>query len=109
MKYVSRFAVWLVWNIVYFFRRRPLDLDEVLLKGKRCWWPWKKFTPSAWHNDDGHFWHVWFTDEEAYTEHRTIDVECHIGMESGDIVGLNVWDKMLLFDGKTTRIAEDTD
>ena len=61
------------------------------------------------YNDDGSEWQIYFTDEEAYTERRTIDVECHIGMESGDIVGLNVWDKTLLFDDKITRIDEGTD
>lgn len=34
-------------------------------------------------------------DERSFTERRTIDVDCHIGQESGDIVGFNVRDETL--------------
>lgn len=93
---IIRFATWLFWTVTYWFRRRPNELSEVLLKGRRTWWPWKKFRPNAWHNDVGEQWEVYFTDERAYTERRTIDLDVHIGNESGDIVGFDVYDKTLL-------------
>ncbi len=92
---IVQFATWLFWNVTYWFRPRPNELSEVLLKGRRTWWPWKKFRPSAWHNDAGQQWEVYFTDERACTELRTIELEVHVGNESGDIVGFDVYDQTL--------------
>ena len=61
----------------------------------RTQWPWRNFRPSVWHNDDGGMWHIYLTGERSFTEPRTINVDCHIGMESGNIIGFNVWDETL--------------
>lgn len=90
-----RFIKWLCWTVTYWFRRRPTDLDAVLAKGRRCRWPWKKFRPYVRHNDDGNCWEVYFTGEYDYTVHRPLDVQCHIGRETGDIVGLTIRDETL--------------
>ena len=90
---------WLFWRFFYFFRNRlpgQQDLAYYLIMGKRCWYPWKKFKPSVYRNDDGKMWQIWFSEEEAYTERCFVDVECHIGMESGKIVGFDIWDEMLV-------------
>jgi hypothetical protein len=92
---MSKFVVWLFWTVRYACRRTPRSLDEWLLKTERTWWPWKKCQPSVWHNDDGNQWHIYLTDEQSYTEPRTVRLDCHIGMESGSIVGFNVWDEVL--------------
>ena len=97
-----RFTAWLFWTVAYAFRSRPVDLGAVLLKGQRCWWPRERFRPHVWHNDVGQLWDIWFTDERPHTEHRMRDVDVHIGMESGDIVGLTVRDKTLSSNGEDT-------
>ena len=93
---IRKFATWLFWRVYYTFRFRPSSLEAFLRRGMRTRWPWKKFRPSVWHNDDGDEWHVYLTDEQSYTEPRTISLDCHVGMESGNIVGFDVWDERLL-------------
>jgi len=102
---VSKFLRWLFWNAVYCCRRRPTELESYLTRTMRCWWPWKKFQPSAWHNDDGNLWHIHLTDEQSYTvSRRTLQVELHIGFESGEITGFNVWDENLKVDEPATTL-----
>jgi len=85
---------WIFWRLAYLFRS-PVSLADYLLKVDRCWNPWRKFRPCVRHNDDGDEWTVYFTDERSYVERMQFNVECHIGCETGDIVGFNVWDKTL--------------
>ena len=95
---MTRFFKWLFWTVVYCFRRRPTDLGKWLLKTERCHALWWKFRPSAWHNDDGKYWEICFTDERDFVEWppRTLDVKCHIGEKSGNIVGLTIRDETLV-------------
>jgi hypothetical protein len=65
-------------------------------------WPWKKFRPSVWHNDDGDQWEIYLADERSFTRPQTIQVDCQIGMESGNIVGFVVYDE-------TLRAGEDAE
>lgn len=87
---------WMFWKTVYFMRRRPTTIEAVCVRAFRCRSPWWKFRPVVYHNDDGRMWHVYFTDERSYTDtRRRLSVQCHIGEESGDIVGFNVFDEAL--------------
>ena len=92
---LRKFTVWLFWWLYYACRPAPRDLFPRLDRAMRTRPPWWKFRPCVWHNDDGDHWHVMLTDERAYTKSRTIKLDCHIGMESGNIVGFNVWDETL--------------
>lgn len=92
---MGKFMTWLFWTVCYACRPVPQSLDKIVLRTIRTQWPWRKFRPSIWHNDDGKQWHICFTDEQDFTERRSLTVDCHIGMESGDIVGFVVWDEVL--------------
>jgi len=87
---------WIFWCAVYLVRRRPADLDAWLLYAVRTRSPWWVFCPSVYWNDDGNQWHVVLSDESSYTRSRQmLQVDLHIGHESGRIVGLNIWDESL--------------
>ncbi len=102
---MNKFTYWLFWRVVYCFRRTPRTFDGYLTRAIRCWWPWKKFQPSAFHNDDGNQWHIYLVDEQSYTVSRqSLQVELHIGMETGEITGFNVWDETLEAAGKRLRL-----
>lgn len=90
-----KFARWFFWRVFYTFRLRPKTFEGYMLRAIRRRWPWRKFRPSVWHNDDGKEWQIYFADERAFTERRTISVDCHIGMDSGTIVGFDVYDEIL--------------
>lgn len=92
---MRKFVTWLWWRAHYICRPTPKSLEGYLLRGMRTRWPWRKFRPSVWRNDDGRQWHVYLADEQSFTERRHIVLECAIGMESGDIVGFIVWDSTL--------------
>lgn len=92
---MRKFVTWLFWTVYYAVRPVPRSLEGYLLRGTRRRWPWWKFKPSVWHNDDGRQWHICFREEESFRDQRDVTVWCEIGQESGDIVGLVVWDKML--------------
>jgi hypothetical protein len=68
----------------------------VLLRSRRTWWPWRKFTPSVYYNDVGGFWHVWFADESHTTADTLYDiVDVYLSEKSGRIVGLRIYDQDL--------------
>lgn len=88
-----RFTRWLFWTVAYAFLPKPATLDEALLRGRRTWWPWKQFKPCCYHNDDGGFWQVWFADDEAHTvSSQRLRADVDVSMETGEIVGLTIYD-----------------
>ena len=90
---------WVFWSFIYGFRREPHDLKSWLTRSTRTWPPWWKFKPIAYRNDDGKMWQIWLKDEVAFTRSRQmLNVELQIGQESGEIVGLNIWDENLKVD-----------
>lgn len=91
---------YLFWNVVYCLQPRSTEFIAFLARHDRCRWPWKQFRPSVWHNDNGNLWHVYLADKWSYTEPRTLKLDCHVDMESGDIVGFNVWDEVLKVEAK---------
>lgn len=94
---LTRFVRWLFWKAYYLPQPRPRDLGAYLIRGTRTRWPWKKFHPNVWHNDDGNMWEVWLADEQSYTvSGQSMPVELHISMETGRVMGFNVWDETLL-------------
>ena len=91
-----RVATWLFWRAVYLFDFRRLGLKQWIVMAQRTKSPWWKWQPNASHNEHGKMWHVWLDDEPAYTEaRRTITVDVHVGLDSGRIVGFDVWDEDL--------------
>ena len=96
---MKRFTVWLFWRVWYVGRMRPRpgpkSLEIWCTRAIRCRWPWKKFNPHIWHNDDGKMWEVWLSDEQCYGESRRMTLDVLIGRDSGDIVGLKLYDSDL--------------
>lgn len=94
---MKRFLAWLFWRTFYLgrvqSRRKPLEVWFRRLDRTR--WPWQKFKPHVWYNDDGNQWHVYFTDERCYVESRELRVKAYIGDDTGDIVGLTIYDETL--------------
>ncbi len=97
-----KFIVWLWWKVVYFLRPFPKDanlplaeIESYITMAHRTRWPWWKFKPIVWHNDDGNGWEIYFSDEGDYSECRTLKVDCCIGRDTGKIVGLYIPDKEL--------------
>ncbi len=98
---MTKLLRWIFWNIAYMFRRRPKEFAAFLLWGSRCYWQ-RKFRPYLWHNDDGSQWQVYFTEERDYVQLDNLSCDLHIGMETGDIVGLTIHDENLI------RIKQET-
>ncbi len=87
---------WIMWSLFYAVRPRPEDLAGYLRRIGQTSPPWRTFRPNVYRSDEGKEWHVWFRDEQAYVISRqSLQVDLHIGMESGEIVGLTIWDESL--------------
>lgn len=91
MKYIK----WGFWTLIYLFRPIPQELGSYLQKGERTRAPWWRFKPCIYHNDDGKQWEIWLEHEQGYVEKKTIPVEVCIGMDSGRIVGITIFDETL--------------
>lgn len=88
-----RFLKWCFWNLWYLPQPRGKRLGKWLLRTERTWWPWRKFRPSVWHNDDGRCWEVYLLDEQSHTVcKRVLMVDLHIGMDTGKVVGMDIYD-----------------
>lgn len=91
-----RLIVWFFWIVVYAFRPKPRDLQPFLIRGKRRRLPWWKFRPYVWHDEHRRRWGVWFDDDEGYTEVSDLKgVEIHRSMETHQIVGLTIPERVL--------------
>jgi hypothetical protein len=86
---------WACWKVAYLFRPEPETLFQWVLKATRTRAPWWKFEPYIWHNKDGRQWHITFTDERNHTQEGTLKCRIHVGIESGNIVGLTIYDETL--------------
>lgn len=87
---------WLFWRTAYSVRRRPTTIKAMCVRAFRCRSPWWRFRPMVLRNNGGRMWQVYFTDEPSYTDtQRKLSVVCHIGQESGDIIGFSVFDEAL--------------
>lgn len=87
---MTKFLRYIFWSVVYVFRPKAVTFDAYMLRGMRTMFPWKRFKPHVWYNEDGRQWEVYLTDESDYTEYRTLSVVCHVGMDTGDIVGFTI-------------------
>ena len=89
-----RFLRYLFWRLYYLPQRRSRDLASYLIRGQRCWWPWRKFRPSVYHNDDGRCWQIWFANDRAHTlaGKPVVLADVDVSMETGAIVGLTIYD-----------------
>jgi hypothetical protein len=91
-----RWLRWLFWSSIYAFQPTPKGLLSYLRRGMRCRPPWWKFKPHIFRNEDGKMWQVFLTDEASFTIPRQrLPVEIHMGMDSNQIVGFNVFDEHL--------------
>jgi len=91
-----KLAKWFFWTLAYLVRPRPRDLDGLIRKGIRTRKPWWTFKAHLFHNADGRQWQIYLTDEQSYTRRGGIEADLHIGMDTGDIVGLTIWDGTLV-------------
>lgn len=96
---VKAFARWAFWRTWYLFHReRDGGVEELvrwMQRSNRKRWPWWTFKPHLYRNDDGNMWQVYLSDESTYTERRTLKLDVHISQDTGDIVGMNLWDETL--------------
>ena len=86
---------WLGWMLYYLPRRRPKELGPWLIRAERTRPPWWKFKPNVWHNDHGRQWEVYFKDDMDFCRIQTMQVDAHISQETGEIVGLTIYDETL--------------
>lgn len=91
---------WLLWSCYYLpqrcrYGRDWNSLDAYLLRTERTRWPWKKFRPNLSRSTLGNRWDVWLKGDPSYTARRILDLEVMISEETGEIIGLKLWDSDL--------------
>ncbi len=94
---MKKLLKYLFWVSYYCFLPTPRSLEGYLIRGMRKRWPWKKFKPCVYHNDDGGFWQIWLSNDRGYTsaDKALVGVDLHFSMETGKVVGFNVYDERL--------------
>ncbi len=93
---MSRLLKYIFWKLRYLFSGPDNDLAACMNRLDRTKWPWRKFRPGAWHNDDGYNWEVWLDDEQSYTASNVpLVVDVQYGMETGKVVGVKIRDCVL--------------
>jgi len=93
---MTRFLKYVFWILRYLFAGPDKDLAACLNRLDRTRWPWRKFSPNVWRNDDGRFWQVCLDDEESYTATDVpLVVNIQYGMETGKVVGMKIRDCVL--------------
>lgn len=96
---------WAFWNSWYVLKRCiqpkrdriPLgELKTLMRQFERCRWPWWKFKPHMYHNDEGKFWEICFEPEMDCMWYETIEVRALRACDQDNrIVGLKIPDRAL--------------
>ena len=92
---MNKFFQWLFWNTIYFFRPSPSDFRAFTIMLIRKRWPWKKWKPGCFYNEDGKQWEIYMVNEDYYVRAASIKADLHISIDSKKIVGLTIWDSEL--------------
>lgn len=93
--FAAKYARWAFWSAWYLFHRTPNELGAWLVRSERTRPPWWTFKPTVWHNDHGRQWEVYFKDDPDYCRIQTMQVDAHISRDTGEIVGLTIYDETL--------------
>ena len=91
-----KYIKWAFWNC-YYTIMRPRTVLAMIPMMERCRAPWWKWKPSVWHNEHGRMWHVTLSDESYYVESRQISADVYISQETGNIIGMNLFDEQLRY------------
>jgi hypothetical protein len=95
-EWCAKAAKWLLWNLWYLPQPRSRQFETHFKRLSRTGFPpWKKWRPNVRHCDHLKEWQVYLSDEMAYSERRTIEVDAMISDRTGDIVGFDVPDSAL--------------
>ena len=95
---VIKTILWLFWHAVYVFRPVPKSLEAFLIREWRLQPPWQRFKPYIYHNEEGSQWEVRWKDSQTFTRLQDLRVEAHVDTETGEIVGVTLWDEVLRAD-----------
>lgn len=107
---VRKFLSYFFWNLGYCFRLEEKDFGAFLLRSNRTRWPWKKFRPSVWYNEDGRQWEIYFTNERSYAVlNNQLSVELHVGMETGRVTGLTIWEEFLEGESRSEEVSDSVE
>lgn len=90
-----RYIRWLWWTVYYAVTPRPKKLESFVQKLERTEKPWWRFKPNVWHNAPASQWEIRFASDRDYTEQRMLEIEVSVSMETGQIVGMTVYDELL--------------
>jgi len=84
----------LFWKIWYWLTPEPKDINEYLSMIVRTSVT-NSFEPYIYYNLYGKQWEIYVSNEIDYVKRGTIKAEIHIGRESGNIVGLTIFEENL--------------
>lgn len=88
------YLCWAFWCCYYVLVGFPPTIEGWITATERTRAPWWKFTPFAYHNDDGRYWEVVLRDDSYYACRRTITVDVLVSQETDEIVGLHLFDEV---------------
>ena len=93
-RFIARWYSWAFWSVVYLPVPWSTDLGKSLIRISRTVPP-RRWKPHVFRNDDGHMWQVLLKNQATYTTQKTMKLDVHVSQETGEIVGLNLWDELL--------------
>ena len=83
------------WCLCYIGFYRPTSLEACLLAKERTRPPWWRFKPFLYRNEEGGMWEIYLSESESYVKSGMLEVELMCSQETGEVVGLNIWDERL--------------
>lgn len=93
---IFKYFRWLFWNAYYLPQfRQPRKLSQWLTRVKRTQWPWWKFKPHLFRNDDGRQWEIYFSNASAVYSRETITLDVGRDMDTGEIVAFTIYDEVM--------------
>lgn len=93
-----RYLRWLFWSLWYCWQPWPSDFDKAVLRAERTRKFWRKFQPCVYHDEDGAYWRIWFSNEPSVA---VAEPDCKLpcvaqrSQHTNEIVGLTIYDESL--------------
>lgn len=84
------------WRFLWLFRQWLPNRNFA----NYCWWsdkrqsPYWKFKPFIYYDYNWKAWRIYWKDNRDYSKNIKIEVEAHIDVDTGHIIGIDLYDEL---------------
>jgi len=94
---ILKYIEWLFWVVFYSIKPIEKNIEGLSIRYLRIRYPFKKFKPFLYRNEEGKQWEIYFKDDDSYfiSTKSNINVGVHVSYLNDEITSLTIFDEEL--------------